>query len=439
LVTRENWFLSPKQISTHRRASGKIPKSADSGHLLEGLRILDLSRVMSGPFASMLLADYGAEVIKIEDTDKGDETRNWFPPTIEGESAYFLSANRNKRDIALNLKTKEGLEIFYRLVAGADVILENFRPGVAKKLGIDYDAIAKVKPSIVYCSISGFGQSGPYRDFPGYDLIVFAMGGLMSFTGEPGGPPVRLSVPIADMSAGLYAASAILAALRFRDRTGKGQYIDVSMYDTLVSLLTHQAMSYFATGLNPGRLGSSHSNLAPYQAFAGSDGEYFVVAIGNDSLWTDFVRAIATPELALDPRFKTNPDRVRNKKVLVDRLNEIFGQKPAVNWIKVAREAGIPVGPISKVSEVLSDPQVAFRKMVTEIDNPRTGKKLPLLGTPVKFSKGKTSIRLPPPAQGENTEEILKEIGVSQKKIRMLEEKGIVRAFRKKPAIENNN
>jgi crotonobetainyl-CoA:carnitine CoA-transferase CaiB-like acyl-CoA transferase len=380
----------------------------------------------------MLLGDYGAEVMKVEDTDKGDETRLWYPPTIEGESAYFLSANRNKKGIALNLKNPGGREIFYKLAANSDIILENFRPGVAKKLGVDYVNISKVQPSIIYCSISGFGQDGPYRDFPGYDLIVFAMGGLMSFTGEPGRPPVRLGVPIADMSAGLYAASAILAALRFRDVTGKGQYIDVSMYDTLVSLLTHQAMSYFATGENPKKLGSAHSNLAPYQAFSGSDGKNFVIAIGNDTLWNNFVRAMGKSELGEDPRFKTNPDRVKNKKELIDLLEGIFQQQTAEHWIAMARSAGIPTGPILKVSEVLSDPHVAFRKMVTEINNPRTGKKLKLLGTPVKFSEGKTSIRLPPPAQGQNTLEILKEIGMSRGEIRELEERGIVQVFRKK-------
>ncbi len=246
-----------------------------SGHVLQGLRVLDASRVMSGPYATMLMGDYGADVVKVEDTSTGDETRQWYPPTIEGESAYYLSANRNKRDIALNLKTKEGLEIFYKLAKESDVVIENFRPGVTKKLGIDYESVSKINPGIIYCSISGFGQTGPYRDYPGYDLIVFAMGGLMSITGEEGRPPVRVGVPIADMCAGLYAVTAILAALRYRDRTDKGQMIDISMHDVQVSLLTHQAMSYFATGADPVKHGSSHANLAPYQAFAGSDGEYF--------------------------------------------------------------------------------------------------------------------------------------------------------------------
>ena len=391
-----------------------------SGHVLQGLRILDASRVMSGPFATMLMGDYGADVIKVEDTSTGDETRQWYPPTIEGESAYYLSANRNKRDIALNLKTDAGLEVFYKLAKKSDVVIENFRPGVTKKLRIDYDAISKINPEIIYCSISGFGQTGPYRDYPGYDLIVFAMGGLMSITGEEGRPPVRVGVPIADMCAGLYAVTAILAALHYRDRTGKGQMIDVSMHDVQVSLLTHQAMSYFATGSNPVKHGSSHANLAPYQAFAGSDGEYFVLAVGNDRLWNDFCTALGEPNLALDPRFSTNPNRMKNKADLLSILNEHFGKRPAKFWIDIATKAGVPAGPISRISEVLSNEQVLSRNMLTEIQNPRTGKQLKQLGTAVKFSRAKTSIRLAPPGQGEHSLEILRDLGYDENRIKEL-------------------
>jgi len=401
-------------------------KEANSGHVIQGLKILDASRVMSGPFASMLLGDYGAEVVKVEDTDMGDETRHWYPPTIEGESAYYLSANRNKKDIALNLKTKDGLEIFRRLAKDSDVLIENFRPGVTQKLGIDYDVICKINPGIIYCSISGFGQTGPYRDYPGYDLIVFAMGGLMSITGEEGRPPVRVGVPVADMCAGLYAVTAILAALRYRDQTGRGQRIDISMHDVQVSLLTHQAMSYFATGVDPVKHGSSHANLAPYQAFVGSDNEYFVLAIGNDKLWSDLCAALGDPALS-DSKFQTNPDRMKNKTELISILNGHFLKKPAKFWIDFATKAGVPTGPISKISEVLSDEQVKSRNMLVEIPNPRTGKQLKQLGTPVKFSEAKTSIRYAPPGQGEHSLEILRNLGYDEKQIQEFMEIGAVK------------
>lgn len=382
---------------------------------------------MSGPYATMLLGDYGADVIKVEDTQTGDETRQWYPPTIDGDSAYYLSINRNKKDIALNLKTPGGLEVFYQLAKECDVLIENFRPGVTKKLKIDYETVSKlVNPRIIYCSISGFGQTGPYRDYPGYDLIVFAMGGLMSFTGESGRPPVRVGVPIADMCAGLYAVTAILAALRYRDGTGRGQQIDVSMHDVQVSLLTHQAMSYFTTGENPRKLGSSHANLFPYQAFEAKDGNYFVLAIGNDKLWREFCDAIGEIDLADNPKYRTNPDRMKNRDELFSILSSRFSQKPAKYWIELAKNSGIPAGPISEVSEVLSDEHVIARNMVTEIRNPRSGKMLRQIGTPVKFSGAKTSVRTAPPGRGENTSEILRRLGYPDKRIKELLDEGAV-------------
>ena len=392
---------------------------------LDGLRVLDLSRVMAGPYASMLLADYGAEVIKVEEPNKGDETRTWYPPQIDGEAAYFISANRNKKSITLNLSSSVGREIFYKLAAKSDVILENFRPGVTRRLQVDYATVSKVNSKIIYCSISGFGQTGPYSNLPGYDLIVFAMGGIMSFTGEEGRPPVRVNVPLGDMGAGVFAVTAILAALNHREKHGLGQYIDVSMHDVQVSYLTHQAMNYIATGKNPQRAGSMHPNLAPYQAFQASD-SHFVLAVGNDKLWADLCREIGKPEWAKDPRFKTNPDRLRNRSELVSLLGEVFKKNTAAYWLDLAQKAGVPAGPILTVSQVLSDPHVIAREMVTEIPNHRTGKKLKLLGTPVKFSETKPSIRSPPPSLGEHTSQILSELGYTEADVAELRNKGVI-------------
>ena len=392
---------------------------------LEGLRVLDMSRVMAGPYASMLLADYGAEVIKVEEPNKGDETRTWYPPQIDGEAAYFISANRNKKSITLNLSSAVGREIFYKLAAKSDVILENFRPGVTRRLQVDYATVSKLNSKIIYCSISGFGQTGPYSNLPGYDLIVFAMGGIMSFTGEEGRPPVRVNVPLGDMGAGVFAVTAILAALNHREKHGLGQYIDVSMHDVQVSYLTHQAMNYIATGKNPQRAGSMHPNLAPYQAFEASD-SHFVLAVGNDKLWADLCREIGKPEWAKDPRFKTNPDRLRNRSELVYLLGEVFKKETAAYWLDLAQKAGVPAGSILTVSQVLSDPHVIAREMVTEIPNQRTGKKLKLLGTPVKFSETKPSIRSPPPSLGEHTSQVLSELGYTEADVAELRNKGVI-------------
>lgn len=392
---------------------------------LEGLRVLDLSRVMAGPYASMLLGDYGAEVIKIEEPGSGDETRTWYPPQIEGEAAYFLSANRNKKSITLNLSSGEGLKIFYKLADKADVILENFRPGVARNLKIDFREISKINRKIIYCSISGFGQTGPYRNLPGYDLIVFAMGGIMSFTGEESRPPVRVNVPFGDMGAGVFAVTGILAALNHREKTGHGQYIDVSMHDVQVSYLTHQAMNYIATRKNPRRTGSVHPNLAPYQAFEARDA-YFVLAIGNNKLWAQLCKEIGKPEWIEDTRFKRNSDRLKNRGKLVSLLRNLFKENSAAYWVARAQRVGIPAAPILEVSQVLSDPHVISREMVREIPNPRTGKTIKLLGTPVKFSETRTSIRSVPPLLGEHTSFILSQLGYHKRDIAQLKRRGVI-------------
>ncbi len=394
---------------------------------LAGVKVLDLTRVVAGPFATMWLADYGADVIKIEAPRMPDETRNWVPPKLAGESAFFLSFNRNKRALTLNLKTPEGKEIFWKLVAESDVLVENFRPGTMVDLGLDYAAVSARQPRLVYCSISGFGQDGPYWERPGYDLIVFAMSGIMSFTGDPAGEPVRVNLPMCDMSAALTATVAILATLRQRDQTGCGQRIDISMYDVMVSFLTHQAMNYLATGRDPQRAGSAHPNIAPYQAFRAGD-RHFVIAVGNDKLWAGFCNAIDKPEWRNDPRFATNEQRMANRPQLVAELQTIFQRAPAAHWVERLLTAGVPAAPIQSVAEVIDgDPHVKARNMVRSIKLRReTEQTVRLLANPAKLSDASLDVRLPPPRLGEHTAAILGELGYSSAEIERLKGNGIV-------------
>ncbi len=393
---------------------------------LEGIRVLDVSRVLAGPFCTMILGDLGAEVIKVEEPRVGDGTRAWGPPFIKGESAYFLSINRNKKSITVNLKHPKGREIIYKLAEKSDVFIENFRPGVAERLGVDYEAISKVNPKIIYCSISGFGQTGPYRDKPAYDLLIQAMSGFMSFTGEPGRPPVRIGVAIMDLGAGMYAAISILAALRAREITGKGQRIDISLLDTAVSWLTYMAMNYFATGRNPRKMGSAHPNIVPYQCFEDRDGRYFAVAVGTDEHWKRLCKALGRDEWIENPKYSTNPKRVENRDELIGELEKIFKSKSRDEWLKTLEEHRVPCAPVYEVSEVLSDPQVIHRKMVIEVDHPKIGK-LKQLGFPMKLSETPCEIRYPPPLLGQHTREILKELlEFSDEEIDELEREGAI-------------
>ncbi|MCL7397418.1 MAG: CoA transferase, partial [Thaumarchaeota archaeon] len=386
-------------------------------------RVLDFTRVMSGPFATMLLGDLGADVIKIEPPG-GDDTRGWGPPWIGGDSAYFMSANRNKRSIIIDLKKLEGREIVKKLVEKSDVVVENFRPGVAEQLGISYDNLSKINPRIIYCSISGFGQSGPYRDKPGYDLIALAMSGLMSITGEPNRPPVKFGVPIADLTTALFAALSIVSALYWREKTGRGQYIDMALLDAQVLLLSHQAFNYFATGEEPRRMGSAHPNIVPYQAFETSDG-YIIVTVGSEKLWEQFCKAIGRPDLIENPKFRTNADRVINREELIEELERVFKPKPTRFWIEELEKAGVPAAPILTVGQVLNDEHVRYRGMVLEIEHPEAGV-IKMLGTPFKMSVTPGVVRSPPPTRGQHTFEILRELGFDDEEIIELKSKHVV-------------
>lgn len=341
----------------------------------------------------MMLADLGADVVKVEQPSRGDGSRQWRPPFIEGESGYFLSINRNKKSITLNLKSPKGLEVLHKLVSSTDVFIENYRPGIAEKLGVDYATLSRLNEKLVYCSISGFGQDGPYSKRPLYDIVGQAMSGFMSITGEEDRPPVKIGIAISDICGGMFATIGILAALKARDQTGQGRKIDVSIIDGLVSWLSHQAGYYFASGLNPERLTSAHPTIAPYQAFKASD-VYFVVAVGNDILWKTFCEALGISQLIVDPRFLTNPDRVKNRNELTRILQGIFATKPANVWLQVLDSVRVPCGPVQTVSEVFTDPQVLHREMLQEINHPKAGK-IKVLGVPIKMDGVSTTIHTP--------------------------------------------
>jgi len=391
---------------------------------LEDLFVIDLTRALAGPYCTVMLGDLGARVIKIETPDGGDDTRGWGPPFVNGESSYFLGINRNKESLTLNLKHPDGQEIFRRLVGRADVLVENFRAGTMDRFGFGFEAVHALNPRLVYASVSGFGQDGPYRDRPAYDLIVQGMGGLMGTTGEEGGPPVKVGVAITDIAAGMFAAYGILAALRVRDRTGRGQLIDVSMLDSQVAWMTYQAGYYFATGQNPGRLGSAHPSLVPYQAFRTQDG-YVNVAIGSEGLWNRFVTAMAVPQLSTDPRFATNPERVKNRAALIALLEPIFAGRTTTAWGDLFERSGIPAGPIYLMSDLFTDPQVRHRQMVIDMDHPRAGR-IKQTGVPVKLSETPGRIASPPPLLGQHTEAVLGELGYDAAQTASLRARGAV-------------
>lgn len=374
----------------------------------------------------MVLADLGAEVIKVEMPGKGDEARSWGPPFIGGESAYFLSVNRNKKSVTINLKTEEGREILYKLVEKSDVFIENFRPRVTEKLKINYEKISKINPRIIYCSISGFGYTGPYKDRPAYDIIIQGMSGIMSITGEESRPPVKVCISITDLSAGMYAAIAILSAIIARGKSGKGRWIDISLLDSAVSLLTNVGANYFATRVVPKRMGSAHPNIVPYQCFKAADDKYLTVAVGNEEIWKRFCCVLGLEKLVDDPEFATNQKRVQNRERLVFILNEIFLAKKRDEWIDLLLKNDIPCGPVNTVDEVFRDPQIFERDMLTEVKLP-TGDVIQQIGIPIKFSDVSLTVRSPPPLLGQHTEEVLKNLlNMNAEEINQLKEKGVI-------------
>ncbi len=392
---------------------------------LEHITVLDLTRVLSGPYCTMLLADMGARVIKIEQPGKGDDTRGWGPPFLDGESAYFLSINRNKESITLDFKRPEGRAVLERLAAKSDVLVENFRPGTLARVGFDYASLHEKYPRLVYCSISGFGQTGPRRDEPGYDAVIQAEGGLMSITGDADGPPYRLGVAIADIVSGMFAAYGISMALLARERTGRGQHVDLGMLDAVAALLTYQAGNYFATGKAPGRLGNRHPSIVPYETFAAADGD-FVIAVGNDELWKKFCAAIGLEAMDGIERFATNRDRVTHYDALRPLIAGKLRTRTRREWIEILGRAGVPCGSVRDLNEVFADPQLRARGMLASIMHETIGP-LTLTGVPVKLSDTPGDVRKAPPRLGEHTAAILRdEAGLDAPAIEHLRQQRII-------------
>ena len=392
---------------------------------LEGVKVVELAQIMAGPTCGMLLADMGADVIKVEKLPGGDDTRSYSEPQVKGESAAFMMLNRGKRGIAVNLKTAGGLEVVKRLLADADVVTENYRKGTLEKLGLGYDVLKALNPRLVYCAISGYGRTGPYADKGGFDLIAQGFAGLMSITGEPGGPPVKSGTPVADINAGIFAALGIVSALLARERTGRGQMVETSLMEAGIQQTYWQAAIYFATGVNPGPSGSAHILTAPYQAFPTADG-WINLGGANQSNWERIVKAIGMPDLAADPRFATNTDRMRNLAALTPLLGDALRKKPSAHWITEFEAAGVPVGPVNRIGDMLDDPQVKARDMVVETEHPKAGR-VKGIGHPIKFTDTPGGSKRPAPLLGQHTREVLAGLGYSTPEIDALARDGAVR------------
>jgi formyl-CoA transferase/CoA:oxalate CoA-transferase len=382
---------------------------------LDGLTVLDFSRVLAGPYCTMQLGDLGARVIKIEQPGRGDDTRAWGPPFVGGESAYFLSINRNKESLALDLKSQAARPIVAALLDRADVLVENFRPGTMERLDLGYDVVSARYPRLVYCSISGFGQSGPRSAEPGYDAMMQAEAGLMSITGAADGPPVRVGVAVGDIATGMFAVQAILAALVARGRSDRGQRVDVAMLDAITALLSYQASSAFATGETPVRMGNRHPSIAPYDTFAAADGE-FVLSVGNDDQFRRLAGVLRQASLADDPRFRTNADRVTHADALRRELSAALAPWRRADLLDQLKAAGVPSAAVRTITEALADPQLAAREMIVPLEHVAAGT-VRVLGTPLKLSATPASVRTPPPSLGQHTDAILDEVGFSAEQI----------------------
>ncbi len=401
---------------------------------LSGLVVFDLTRILAGPSCTQILGDLGAEVIKIERPNVGDDTRNFAPPYLptgsgeeSSESAYFAGTNRNKRSVTLNLSDPEGQAIAKKMIAKADILTENFKTGTLAKYGLDYTSLHPEFPRLIYCSVTGFGHTGPYAARPAYDALIQGMGGVMSITGEPKGAPMKVGVSIADLMSGMYASVAILAAVRHQHLTGKGQHLDISMLDAHVAWLANQGMNYLATGENPPRLGNDHPNIVPYQVMPSSDG-YFVLSVGNDATFQRFCKVASCEQLLEDTRFSTAVARVKNRDEVTEVLNDITSKHPSSWWLENLEKEKVGCGPIHTLDQVFADPQVQSREMVIEMDHPATdGRPAKLIASPLKMSETPVSYRRPPPMLGEHTEEVLDEfLGMSADEVGALREKGVV-------------